>query len=449
MDTYWNEEGTLPEIGLNYDRDIGPWSLALVGLRSQDPRQYHEEAIGTDASGAVEEFTIQDIEYENVETIVRGTLSRVLNADHRIEFGGEGALNTLDSALSLTVDDGGGPVLQPIPNSNIVVEEERAEFFGVHSWTLSEAWSLETRVAWETSTLTFTGDANNATELAFWKPSLQLTHNFGGESQARVRLYRDVGQLDFNDFASAVSLADERIDGGNPDLRPQSDWRFEFGADLRFPGGAALGVTLTHHDITDVNDLVPLTATVPTPDENPGVPGDETIEVIFDAPGNLSQAEAWSLNLSLASPVPLIANARLMLDAEFWDSEVADPVTGAARIISGQPESSVEIGFRQDFPDMRWSWGFDFTREGEIQGYYLSEIDTTEEGSWLELWWETSALPNDMKLRITAMNAADRVYDRDRIFFDGDRNGSRVGRQITQGFYQTSPWLTMRLSGAF
>ena len=284
----------------------------------------------------------------------------------------------MDSALALTVDEGGGPIAQPIPNSNIVVEEERAEFFGVHTWNPRESWSLETRVAWESSTLTFTGDANNSTELAFWKPSLQLTHTFSGENQARVRLYRDVGQLDFNDFASAASLTDDRIDGGNPDLRPQSDWRLEFGADLRFPGGAALGVTLTHHDITDVNDLIPLTATMPNPDEDPGVPGDETIEIIFDAPGNLDEAEAWSLNLNFASPLPLIPNARLTLDAEFWDTEVIDPVTGAARIISGQPESSVEISFRQDFPDMHWSWGLDVAKEGEIQGYYLSEIDTTD-----------------------------------------------------------------------
>jgi hypothetical protein len=449
FDTRVKEEGTLSEIGVNYDRDLGPWALALVGLRTQHPFQYHETAVSADDAGAVLETTIQHMNRETIETILRGTLSRALNAQHRIEFGGEGAVNSLDSALLLTIDDGAGPQVLLIPNSNVRVEENRAEFFGVHTWRPDEHWSLETRVAWETSTLTFTGDANQETELSFWKPSMQLSRTFAGGSQLRLRYYRDVGQLNFDDFVSAAAISDNLIDGGNPDLKPQTDWRAELGGDLHFPGGAALGFALTHHAISDVNDLVPITATVPNPDEDPNVDGDETMDVTFDAPGNLGDAEAWSLDLNFSTRVPFLPNARLTIEAEFWDTEVTDPVTGEPRIISWQPESEVEISFRQDFPEHRWSWGIEYEKEGEVQGYRLSEIDIQEEGPWVDLWWETTALPHNMKLRLTAANITDGDVLRDRRFYDTDRSGPLIARQVTGRQFETAPWAIIELSGAF
>ena len=270
---------------------------------------------------------------------------------------------------ALTVfDDGGGPDIIPIPNSNVTVEEERSEFFAAHTWRPNDRWSVDSRLAWETSTLTFTGDANQSTELSFWKPSVQVSRSFGGNNQLRLRYYRDVGQLDFDDFVSSTSISDNLINGGNPGLEPQSDWRAELGADLRFPGGVTLGLALTHHDIENVNDLVALT-------NNNGTPGDPSDDETFDAPGNIGDAEAWSLDVNLTTRVPFIPNSRLTIEGEFWDTEVTDPVTGRSRIISYQPESEVDIGFRQDFAEHDWSWGLDAYMQGEVQGYRLNEIE--------------------------------------------------------------------------
>ena len=205
--SHWEEGGTLSEISFNYDRDIGPWALALVGLRTQHPYQYVERAVSSDAGGVAVETTIVDSNREPIETILRGTLARSLGTQHRIEVGGEAALNTLDSVFRLTVDDGGGPDVILIPNSNVTVEEERADFFAAHTWRPNDRWSVDSRLAWETSTLTFTGDANQSTELAFWKPSIQVSRSFSGNNQLRFRYYRDVGQLDFDDFVSSTSIS--------------------------------------------------------------------------------------------------------------------------------------------------------------------------------------------------------------------------------------------------
>ncbi|MEJ0060628.1 MAG: hypothetical protein WDM79_14085 [Terricaulis sp.] len=193
---------------------------------------------------------------------------------------------------------------------------------------------------------------------------------------------------------------------------------------------------------------MPITATVPNPDEDPNVDGDETTDVTFDAPGNLGDAEAWSLELNYSSRVPLLPNSRLTIEAEFWDTEVTDPVTGQPRIISYQPESQVHVSFRQDFAPQRWSWGIEYERQGEVQGYRLSEIDIQEEGPWVDLWWETTALPHNLKLRLTAANIADGDVLRDRRFYDTDRSGPLIARQVTGRQFETAPWAIIELSGA-
>jgi hypothetical protein len=437
--TVFEEEQPSFEVGLNYDRDFGPWAMALVGLVNRRNYESNEDVDVTNAGGAIVEVITQSRERESGETILRGTLARNLGATHRIELGAEGAFNSLDAGLAFTRDTGAGPVLIPIPNSNVLVEEERAELFGVHTWRPDDNWTVETRLAWETSTLTFEGDANQVVDLNYWKPSLQVTRTLSGNNQLRFRAYRDVGQLDFDDFVSAAAIADALISGGNPDLSPQTSLRAEVGADLRF-WGAALSFTLTQHWIEDVADVVLITA----PGPNPGDP-----PILFDAPGNIGDGEATSFELTFNAPVPLLPNARITVRGELWDTEVTDPVTGNPRIISYQRESEVEIEFRQNFPSIRMAWGFDFEKEGEFQAYRFNEIDTNEEGPWVDVFVETTALPNNMRLRLWAANTFDGAIDRERRLFAPDRTGNLVRREERQRQFAEAPWFILQLSGTF
>lgn len=435
------------EIGLNYDRDIGPWSLALIGLANR--ARYESEELGenVDHVGANDFTYAQDVGQDTAETIARATLSRALGARHRVEFGGEAAFNSLDQELAFI--ENGSPVA--IPNSNVLVEEERAELFGSHTWRPADAWSLETRLAWETSTLMFTGDANQEVELSFWKPSVQLARTFGGNNQLRMRVYRDVGQLDFGDFVSAAAVADALISGGNPDLTPQNAWIGELGADLRFPGGAALGLTLAHHQITDVADLVRLR-------DDRGTPLDPSDDRFFDAPGNIGDGELTRLDVNFSTPLSFIPGSRLTVRGYLRDSEVEDQVTGLPRSISYTPESQIAISFRQDINSWRFSWGAEIFKQGEFQAYRFNEIDTSEEGPWIDLWVETTALPNNMKLRLWAANAFDGVVNRDRLFFgdlsdadvtNDDRTGPFRRRDLRERQFAEAPWFIVELSGTF
>ncbi len=426
------------ELGANYDRDIGRWSLSLIGLVNRARYESDEVDLFLDGVGAQTGDLFQDVRQDIGETIARFSLARPLGARQRIEFGGEGAFNSLDQQLELA----GSEAPPAFANANVLVEEERADFFASHTWRPSDPWSIETRLAWETSTLTFTGDTNQTVDLAFWKPSFQVSRTFAGNNQLRFRVYRDVGQLDFGDFVSAAATADAIIAGGNPDLVPQTDWRTELGADLRYRG-AALGLTLTHHDISNVADVVFIPAAG------------------FDAPGNLGDGEAWSLDVNFSSPTPFIPGGRVTVRGYLWDTEVIDPLTNAPRIFSFQPESEVSISFRQDVNSWRFSWGAEIFKQGEFQAYRFNEIDTNEEGPWIDLWVETTALPHNMKLRVWAANTFDGNVNRDRRFFDEDadpitpglqslgRNGANTSRDLRQRTFAEAPWVIVQLSGTF
>jgi hypothetical protein len=419
------------EVGFDYDRDFGPWSWALVGLATRRSYESEEAVINRNAAGLATSTVDQAVRQDSGETILRTSLARGFGA-HRIEFGIEGAFNSLDQELDFIAN----PVLPPIPNSNVLIEEERAELFGSHSWRPNDRWTVETRLAWETSTLTFTGDTDQSVEFKFWKPSVQLSRAFGDDNQVRFRVYRDVGQLDFGDFTSAAAIADGLIAGGNPDLAPQTDWRYELGADLRFPGGAALGLTLTRHNYTDIADVVLIRA------PNPPEP-----DILFDAPGNIGDAEATSLEANLTLPLTaLLPRSRVTIAGELWDTEVVDPVTGAPRIISNLAESELDIDFRQDLS--AFSWGVSYYKRGETQAYRFNEIDTSEEGPWVDVWLE-KPLWGGTRLRAVAANVAGGSINRDRRFFTPDRSGVFERRDLRERTFGTAPWFLLELSGTF
>jgi len=432
------------ELGLNYDRDFGPWSLGLIALANR--AVYTSEEDGAFTGVGVDGY-FQDVRQESGETIFRASLARPLGARHRVEFGGEGAINTLDQAL-IYAEDG---IIFPFTNDNVAIEEQRAEFFVSETWRPTDLWSLETRVNWETSTLTFSGDTNDTVELSYWKPSVQLSRTFGGNNQLRARIYRDVGQLDFGDFTSAASVADNLIAGGNPDLVPQTAWIAELGGDLRFPGGAALSFTLAQHEISDVSDLVLI-------EDDNGTPLDLSDDLLYDAPGNIGDGEMTRLDVNFSMPVPFVEGGRLTLEGMLADHEVTDPVTGQPRIISYTPESRYEINFRQDLPDIKFAWGISVFKEGEFRAYRYNETDTNEEGPWVDLFIETTALPNNMKLRFWAANLFDGDVNRDRRFYgdlsdadpnNDDRNGPLVAEDIRMRQFAQAPWFILELSGRF
>ena len=362
------------------------------------------------------------------ESILRATLARELSAARRLEFGLEGALNTLDATLALTLDLGGGPFGIPVPNSNVRIEEQRVDGFASYGWRLGTAWSLDLRLAGEFSRLEFSGDSNQVVQFDFLKPSLQLTRAFGAANQWRVRLARDVGQLDFNDFVSSVSLTDKRVEGGNPELRPQTDWSLELGADLR--PGSDVGLTLNafHRWVSDTEDFTPV-----------GPP-----DALVDAPGNIGDARIYGAQVVARVPLPILRGAAVNIDLTWQHSEVTDPLTGAKRPISEFQDVLLTAGFRQDLP--RAAWGVSYTSKSASRSYLLREIDRERASPSLDAFVEIP-LARGLRLRAAVISLLGQEETRERRFFDPDR---RVGDYSAErSEREPGHWYQLAVSGSF
>ncbi len=428
------------EIGINYDRPVGIWDLSLIGLINREKNTSDDITIRRSADRTIVRNTSQSRTREIGETILRGTVDTA-SAHHSVQFGVESALNTLEQEADFFENRGSGFQPVEIPNANVRVEEERAELFASHIWTPNEKWAVESRLAWETSTLTFTGDTDQSVDLSYSKPSLQITRSLSGNDQLRFRLYRDVGQLDFGSFVSAVSISENRIDGGNPDLKPTTSWRAELGADFRFANDAALTVTLAHHRLQDVEDQVLIVEPGPNPGDSP---------IRFAAPGNIGDGKRTQLDVSFLYPLDFIlTGAQISVSGSRVDTEVTDPLTGRSRDISGISERSLDFEFRHDIASIRTAWGFTWEKGRESRNFRYDEIRDTETDTWITAFVETSALPNNLRLRLLIEDIGRRATTDEIRYFEPDRTGMISGFESRYLERASAPWILLELSGQF
>jgi hypothetical protein len=424
----YTESRRSAEVGGHFDHAFGDWNLSSVLLLTRGRFASDVTSTSSDAIGSAVYRYAQQLERDRGESILRGTLARDLGSSQRLELGVEGALNTLDAVLLATQDFGGGTVPVDVPNSNVLIEERRAEAFVNHSWRIDERWSLDWRLAGEFSRLEFSGDSNQVVGLAYAKPSVQLTRSFGKSNQWRARVFRDVGQLDFNDFVSSLSLSDERVEGGNPDLEPQTSWNAELAADLRPGADFALTLAVFHRWVSDTADFVPV-----------GPPAE-----LVDGPGNIGDGRIYGLHVTARAPLKIVRGASITFDGTRQESRVTDPLTGEARGISEFQDWQLTAGFRQDLP--RLAWGLNYTQKSVSSSYLLEEIDRARASPSLDGFLEL-ALARGMRLRFSAVSLLGQPELRDRLFYEPDRRGGFDHAEI--GERDPGTWYQLSISGSF
>jgi hypothetical protein len=416
------------EIGGDYERDVGPLTVKLVALDTLERYANNEVNDVRDASGARIGADFQRRRNESREQILRASASWPLSEAHRVEFGAETALNTLTTQLGLEQVVSGVRRLVDLPNANVGIEEERAEAFLTHAWTIDPRWSLESGLTVETSTIAQSGDNRQRTELTYWKPALQLARKIGARDQLRLRLLRDVSQLDFGDFASSSAILDGRVAAGNPNLRPQALWRTEATYDHRFGEKGALTATLFYDRIEDAADLVPL---------GPN----------FDGPGNLGEAREFGLKANATVPIErFLPGAQIAFDGEVGDSEVTDPFTRRPRELSGDSSWRLQASFRQDLPGAKLSWGVSAEDGDDYALYRRREVDVNGEGTWIDAFVRTTAVPG-VTITLRGWNLGSQTFIRERTFYAPDRNGRLdVVERRTRNFGR---FVQVEVSGTF
>jgi len=417
------------EAGVTYQRPVAQWDMTLTALATR--KRFESDVIATHFDGAEvqdSEFT-QALRQHSGETIGRATFMRDL-AVGRLEVGAEVAVNTLDGEMDLTANEGNGPVPVVVPNANLSVEENRGEAFVSDAWQINPLWSLDSRLAVESSRLSFTGDTEQSVSLTYVKPRVQLTRKFG-QHQLQMRAFRDVGQLDFTDFVSTARLADDLINGGNPDLRPQTAWAAEVEGDLRFANDAALRVRLFHHWLDDVVDLVPV-----------GLP-----DALIDAPGNIGKGRIDGVELSTRLPLnPLLPGGTLTVAGTWQETDVVDPLTAEHRQISDFSENSIKVELRQDLNLAKLAWGLNYEAYSADSDFRSSEVDRFRQLHRLDAFIETTWVAGT-KIRLVLQNVLDDFEERDRRCEHPPDVGVLSVRETAQ-FYPDIWWM-LTVSGNF
>lgn len=322
------------------------------------------------------------------------------------ESGAEAALNALDSHTALRENG----VDIPLPFADVRVEEQRAEIFSTATWSPSPAVTLETGARYEFSKIALTGDSTLSKSLSFLKPRLLATWAVTPTDELRGLLEREVGQLDFADFAGSASLTSGTVTAGNQDLEPDSLWRIEAAWEHRFAAGS-LVVAARHEKISDVVDRIPIFTDLG----------------VFDSVGNIGDGRRQELEVNLNLPFDRLGlnGVTLQANALWRRSRVTDPATGESRRISADLPLEAGLTLSHDIPARKLRWGVNYAAEAEETEFKVDEVQADVISNRVDLFVEYK--PTDRwSYRLFAKNLTDSPATRTRYIYDGLRGASSL-----------------------
>jgi hypothetical protein len=393
-----HDKQSTAEAGLRYDHALGgKASLETFVLQQFGERRY---TANYTAPGDIEHFRLAK---ETSESIVRTTVNLQMSPALSLETGAEGDFNWLLAHTTYIVN--GAPTA--VPAANVRVTEPRGEVFGLATWKATKTITVLGGLRLEASRIGSTGDVVSSRVFVFPKPRLVVTWSPDDADQIRLRIEREVGQLNFDDFTAGSAPISQGVHAGNPNLTPQQDWVVEAAYDRRFWGGAQITATLRHYEITDVIDRAPIL--------DPA--GD------YDAPGNIGSGTKDEAVLSLTLPTDRLGvkNGILTGQGTIRQSRVIDPTTLQPRSISGLHPSDWEAHFTQGLPRWRSKWGLDVFGQWSETYYRFNEIDTDKLKTYAVLFGEYQLRP-DLTFRLEIDNVGARAFRHVRVIYDGLRS---------------------------
>lgn len=387
------------EIGGTFTRRFGDrTTLEIVGLR-----QTRNQAIDSDFSnGVTSAFALRR---ESSETIGRTVLKHRATDRLSFEAGGEYAVNKLDSATRLSSN--GQPVL--LPAADVEVQEDRTELFAKGVWRPTDRWTLDATLRYESSDISSEGDVVLGKTLRYLKPRLAVTWAPMASTQVRLRVEREVGQLDFDDFVADANFSDSSgVSAGNPDLNPEQAWVGEAAVEHRFWGAGSATLSFRHYELKDVVDRGPVFA--PNGD-------------VFDRPENIGDGTKDELAFQLSLPLARLGLPGATLKGEVtksWSS-VEDPTTGRSREISELRPVDWEASYTHDIPAWKMTYGVDGFGGWRETSYSFNRVRTTKLRTFVRPFVEYRPRP-DVNMRLELPNVTARGLKRTVLTYPGPRD---------------------------
>ena len=392
-DLYTQNQKTA-EIGLRYDHGLAPNASVETVLLQQLGR--YKQTDDFDTLGDVEHF---DLAKSTGETIARTTVKFDPAKSFSLQIGAEGDYNWLRDRTAYQVN--GTPVV--VPAANVRVTETRGEGFASATWRATPMMAFEAGLRVEASRISVTGDVVSRRTFVYPKPRIVVTWTPDGADQIRLRVEREVAQLNFDDFAAGqAALANSAVRAGNPNLTPQQAWVFEGAYERKMWGVADATLTLRHYALTDIIDRAPIT----------GPTG------LFDAPGNIGDGRKDEVAFALSLPTDRLGVPRGLItgNATWRWSSVTDPTTGSRRSISGLHPADAEVHFTQGLPRLKATWGVDVYDQWRETYYRFNEIDTDKKKVYVSMFADFKPRP-DTSFRVELENATGRGFSHARQIY--------------------------------
>lgn len=343
------------EIGGDITRPALGGAVKLVGLFTEDKRHNEDVVLNRSIDGTLLGGFEQTVDDTATESVLRLSWSKGISG-WSFETGGELVVNRLASDVELAAlqPDGSATPID-LPLANVVVKEVRGEPFVTAGRPLSPTVRLDLGLTAELSRLTVSGDADEDRRLSYLKPSLVLDWR-PGKARLQFSVKRTVDQLNFQDFVSAAELANDRLDGGNAELVPESAWEFLATAEHPLLGSGLVKAELGYDFVSDVVDRVP------TPEG-------------LDAPGNIGSGRRLIARASIDVPVAGVGikGGRVSSNVSVVDTSVTDPYTLETRRFSGNTLWLFDASFRQDLA--KFAWGASFYANSGNTAYRRNEED--------------------------------------------------------------------------
>lgn len=401
QDTGETDKNWTGEFGARYDAKLsGRTDLQLVFLQNLGDERYGSTFV---APGRDEVYREHD---KTGESILRGELKQRRSAALSLEGSLEGAYNFLDGNIGYTAN--GAPV--DIGPPHVKVEELRGEAAGKAVWRANPKLNIEAGARLEVSRITQSGGVDLERSFFYPKPRVVVTWNPTGVDQLRMRIEREVGQLDFGDFIASADLTAGSQDGADANLEPQRSWVGEVAWERRFWGAGSISATLTHSEIQDVVDYKPL----PTGG---------------DAPSNIGDGRSDQFVIAATLPTQKLGISGGQVKARFswFDSEVTDPVTFEKRRITNATPFVCSLSFTRDMPGGKWSWGASTNCPNEYSRFRFNEVRTQRAEQYFEGFVEWRPR-SDLTVRTTLSNWTSRNITRERTIYQGSRADGVVDR---------------------
>jgi outer membrane receptor protein involved in Fe transport len=289
------------------------------------------------------------------------------------------------------------------------IEEDRFDVFALIKHQ-DDILGWEVGVRYETTDSTINNKTENETaqsDYSYALPSAHIRYNVSENGRISASVARSLRRPEF-DYITPALLEGELGDNdllGNPDLKPESAWGADLGYEYRLGKSGVVGVNVFYRK---VNDLIEIANT-----EVEGSDGEGTFVL---QPRNTGDGNVKGIELDLSTPLSALSmpNTGVFLNYSWLDSEVTDFF--GTRKFNDQSDYVYNVGFIQDLPELRASFGATYRKQGDAYGRIVGEEITTSYGADFEVFIEKRW--DDLTLRFVGSNLLDASKDESFNKFD-------------------------------